>query len=84
MSEQDVQARIARHATRLASYDRFNLQYLICHGIPVRVQIKHDQGGTERCSLESGELEACVLHAWCSTTQDYRRLRLSSLITVQR
>jgi hypothetical protein len=84
MSERDVQARIARHATRLASYDRFNLQYLVCHGIPVRVQIKRDQGGTERCSLESGELEGAFLHAWCSTTQDYRRLRMSSLITVQR
>lgn len=84
LSDREVQEKIARHATKLSPYDRFNLQYLICNGIPVRVKIKLDQGGTESDVLESGELDGSVLTAWSSNTESHRRVQLSSIISVQR
>jgi hypothetical protein len=84
MSEHQARAMIAKHAAQLSVTEQFNLQYLVSYGLSTRVEATVDGGATRLWTLEKGELDGDVLHAWCPDVGDYETLPLSAITKVRR
>jgi Helicase conserved C-terminal domain len=82
MSEYDIRAMIAKHTPRLSFSERYRLQHLVQYGYVTRISSTVDGGRTALWTLEKGELDGELLHAWCADANDYKTFRLSAITKV--
>jgi len=74
-----IETLIAQHAVNLELDGRFLLQYLVRYGAPTQLDVRLPDGTTGWRTVEHGELDGGVLHAWCPAEATYLRLPLSSI-----
>lgn len=74
---------IARHSGRQRGVVLGELQYFAAYGVPMRVQQKRADGTKTWWELSCVEIEEDALTGWCPEIQDYRRLRLDSIVLVR-
>jgi hypothetical protein len=79
-SGRQIEALIAEHSIELDVEGRFLLQYLVRYGAPTQLNVRSLDGSTRWRTLERGELDGPVLHAWCSAEATYVQVPLSSII----
>jgi hypothetical protein len=83
MSEAETREVIARYTGRQRGVVLGDLQYFASYGVPIRVQEKLDDGTKTWWALRLVEIEEGTLIGWCPELQDYRRVRLDSIVIVR-
>ncbi|MBN1173324.1 MAG: helicase-associated domain-containing protein [Micromonosporaceae bacterium] len=83
MSEAEIREVIARYTGRQRGVVFGDLQYFVTYGVPVRVQEELADGTKTWWDLRSVEIEEDALIGWCPKLQDYRRVRLDSIVLVR-
>ena len=83
MSEAETREVIARYTGRQRGAVFGELQYCATYGVPMRVQERLEDGTKISWVLRSAEIEEDALIGWCPELQDYRRVRLDSIVLVR-
>ncbi|HWS31499.1 MAG TPA: helicase-associated domain-containing protein [Actinoplanes sp.] len=82
LSENETRELIARYTGHQRGVVPGQLQYNVTYGVPMKVQVKLEDGTKTWWAPRSAEVEEDSLIGWCPELHDYRRIRLDSIVQV--